>query len=128
MKIFCLSILFKPILFRLFFRVDYEFEVYKFLNLQGKPQFSKIRKKQAIFGILPTFWLFLASRKNFFIGVPSYLNLLIELIILVPNLMGLEKKLYGKFWCAKGIYYSPLARAARTHTHLAWLGKCLFVG
>ena len=71
MKIFCLPILFKPILFRLFFRVDYEFEVYKFRNLQGKPQFSKIRKKQAIFGILPTFWLFLASRKNFFIGVAA---------------------------------------------------------
>ena len=105
MKIFCLSILFKPILSRLFFRVDYEFEVYKFLNLQGKPQFSKIRKKQAIFGILPTFWLFLASRKNFFIGVPSYLNVLIELIILVPNLMGLEKKLYTEFWRAKDIYY-----------------------
>ena len=113
MKIFCLSILFKPILSRLFFRVDYEFEVYKFLNLQGKPQFSKIRKKQAIFGILPTFWLFLASRKNFFIGVPSYLNLLIELIILVPNLMGLEKKLYGKFWCAKGIYYDNFRVGSR---------------
>ena len=69
---------------------------------------AKICKKQAIFGILPTFWLFLASRKNFFIGVPSYLNLLIELIILVPNLMGLEKKLSAKFWCAKGIYYEEL--------------------
>ena len=44
-------------------------------------------------------------RVNFSSGVPSYLNLLIELIILVPNLIVLEKKLYTKFWRAKDIYY-----------------------
>ena len=105
MKNLYFLILFKPILSSLFFRVDYEFEVFNGLNFEGKPQFSKICKKCAIFGKFHSFWSKVVSKSISGFGSRPYVNLLIELNILVPNLMVFEEKLYIKFWCAKGIYY-----------------------
>ena len=105
MKIFCLSILFKPILSRLFFRVDYEFEVFNGLNFEGKPQFSKICKKCVIFGKFHSFWSKVVSKSISGFGSRPYVNLLIELNILVPNLIGFEEKLSVKFSDPKDIYY-----------------------
>ena len=59
--------------------------------------------KNPVFGWL---WSNLArSRFNFNLVARYYDNLLIEPVILVPNLIGLERKLYVRKWCAYIIYY-----------------------
>ena len=43
------------------------------------------------------------------LGSRLYVNLLIELNILVPNLIGFEEKLYVKFFDPKDIYYLAIS-------------------